>query len=194
MALGARARSLAYPSAMTSMLWERLDTPGHDRATIAPDAAGFRVAGTALFVHEGGSYDIRYSVLVDPEWNTRVVAAHLQGPDGERRLSLRVDDDGAWTMGEEALPELEGVRDVDLAFTPAANTLPIRRLGLEVGAAADIDVAYVAFPQRSVSRESQRYERTSTDVYRYSVGDTSLDLRVQDDGLVTDFPDHWRSV
>jgi hypothetical protein len=179
---------------MSSILWERLDTPGHDRATIAPDATGFRVAGTALFVHEGGSYDIRYSVLVDSEWNTRVVAAHLQGPDGERRLSLRVDDGGAWTMGDEQLPKLEGVRDVDLAFTPAANTLAIRRLGLEVGDGADIDVAYVAFPERSVSRESQRYERISADVYRYSVGEGSLDLRVRDDGVVIDFPDHWRSV
>lgn len=168
--------------------------PGFDRATLAEDVAGYRIAGTALFVDGGASFDIRYSVIVDSQWNTRVVAAHVQGPDGGRRLSLRADASGRWTMGEDTLPQLLGVRDVDLAFTPAANTLPIRRLGLEVGEAADIAVAHVAFPDRTVEREAQRYERIAAEAYRYSVGGSSLDLTVQPDGLVTGFPDHWRAI
>jgi hypothetical protein len=178
----------------TSILWERLDMPGFDRATVAHDAAGYRIAGTALFSRGGASYDIRYSVIVDTQWNTRVVAAHVDGPDGERRLSLRADEDGRWTTGEEVLPDFDGVRDVDLAFTPATNTLPIRRLGLVVGEGADIDVAYVAFPDRRMGRETRRYERLADDVYRYSVGGRSLDLSVQGDGLVTGFPEHWRAI
>lgn len=179
---------------MTSILWQRLDMPGLDRATVARDAAGYRIAGTAVFSHGGAAYDIRYSVIVDPGWSTRVVGAHVQGPAGERRLSLRADEDGCWKMGDDPLPELDGIRDVDLAFTPATNTLPIRRLGLEVGAGADIEAAYVAFPERTVQRESQRYERLATDLYRYSVSGSSVDLSVQSDGLVTDFPGHWTAI
>jgi len=179
---------------MPTILWRRLDGTGLDRVTLEATNAGHRIAGTALFSHEGAAYDIRYSVIADSEWNTRVVAAHVQGPAGERRLSLRVDDAGAWSMGGELIDGLDGSRDVDLAFTPAANTLPIRRLALEVGQAAEIDVAHVAFPGRSVRRETQRYERVAVDRFRYVVSGTSLDLAVQADGLVTDFPGHWAAV
>ena len=179
---------------MTSILWKRLAGPGHDRAVIGPDATGYRIAGTALLSAEGGSYDIRYSVLVDAEWNTRVVAAHLQGPDGDRRLSLAVDEDGNWTMGGDALEDLSGATDVDFAFTPATNTLAIRRLHLAVGGNAEVTVARVAFPERTVERVSQRYERTSDDSYRYSSGDFSADLTVNDDGFVTLYPGEWAAV
>ncbi|MDH3730907.1 MAG: putative glycolipid-binding domain-containing protein [Acidimicrobiia bacterium] len=179
---------------MTSILWERLDTAGLDRATLAPDANGFRIAGTALFTHEGNSFDIRYSVLVDPDWNTRVVAAHLQGPDGERRLSLRVDESGRWTMGDEALEDAEGVNDVDFAFTPATNSLPLRRLKLAVGDEAELKVARIAFPERDIDVATQRYERLSDYTYRYIAADFEADLTVNDEGLVTNYPGKWRAI
>ena len=179
---------------MTSILWRRLGEDGLDRATVEPDAGGFRIAGTALFSHRGAGYDIRYSVITDSEWNTRIVAAHVQGPEGERRLSLRVQDDGVWMMGGEELPALAGARDVDLAFTPAANMVPIRRLGLDVGESADIEAAHAAFPDRSITRETQRYERLSENIYRFSAAGTSIDLGVRPDGLVTDFGDRWTAI
>lgn len=179
---------------MSTIMWRRLHGPGLDRATIAPDAIGHRLAGTALFSHDGASYDIRYSVLTDPGWRTTVVAAHLQGPDGERRLALRVDEDGHWTMGDEHLTELAGALDVDFQFTPATNTLPIRRLGLEVGARAEVTVAHVAFPERSIELRRQTYERTGEDLYRFTSGEFSADITVDADGLVTSYPGLWKTV
>ncbi len=179
---------------MSSILWERLDTPGHDRATIAPDATGHRIAGTALFAYQNGTYDIRYSVLVDPAWNTRVVAAHLQGPDGERRLSLRVDESSRWTMGEDALDDAAGAQDVDFGFTPATKTLPLRRLDLGVGEGAEIKVVRVSFPERDIEVATQRYERLSDETYRYSAGEFDAVLTVNDQGFVTDYPGRWRAT
>jgi len=179
---------------MTTAFWRRLDIEGHDRCVLEPDVAGHRLAGTALVLLDDASYDIRYTMITDGEWRTRVVAAHLQGPGGDRRLSLRSDGDGHWTVGDEVLAELDGCLDVDLAFTPAANTLPIRRLGLEVGAAADISVAYVGFPDNEIRRERQRYERVEEAVFRYSVENDHTDLVVDENGLVTDFPRMWVAV
>ncbi|MDH3471717.1 MAG: putative glycolipid-binding domain-containing protein [Acidimicrobiia bacterium] len=179
---------------MTTAFWRRLDLEGHDRCVLEPDAAGYRLAGTALVVSGGDSYDIRYTVITDGSWRTRVVAAHLQGPSGDRRLSLKSDGEGHWSVGDESLPELDGCLDVDLGFTPAANTLPIRRLGLEVGAATDISAAYVDFPNNEIRREQQRYERVEEGVYRYSVGDDPTELTVDENGLVTDFPGMWVAI
>lgn len=179
---------------MQSTLWKRSEGNGLDRATVASDANGRRIAGTAIFARDEGSYDVRYSIIVDDGWNTRIVAAHVQGPGGERRLSLRVGDDGSWTMGGKALSGLTGVRDVDLAFTPAAIAIPIQRLELEVGQSADIEVAYVEFPDRAVIRESRHYERITSDGYRYTVGKASHDLTVLAGGLVSDVPGRWTAI
>ena len=178
---------------MTSILWQRLDGTGLDRATLVADAEGFRLAGTALVGEGTDNFDIRYSVLADAGWQTRVVAAHLQGPDGERRLSLRVDG-GRWTMGGDELSELSGAVDVDFAFTPATNTLPIKRLDLDVGDSAAIDVAVVAFPGRSIELATQTYERTGEFTYRYASGDFTTDLTVNDHGLITHYPGLWHAV
>ena len=51
----------------------------------------------------------------------------------ERYITLNRTDDGFWLldtgMGGGRL-DVEGAVDVDLAFSPLFNTLPIRRLGL----------------------------------------------------------------
>lgn len=180
---------------MSTVLWQFVDGKGHDRCTLEPDAVGHRLAGTALFSHHDVSYDIRYTIIADDEWHTRVVAAHVQGGGRERRLSLRADGAGAWWMSDTELPELAGSLDVDLAFTPATKTLPIRRLGLDVGGDAQIEVAYVGFPEDELTRAMQSYARRGVDRYRYTSSDgTESELTVDDAGLVLEYPGYRKAV
>ncbi len=179
---------------MHSVLWQRLDLSGHDRAVLATDAKGQRIAGTALFALDGNSYDIRYTVLVDPAWCTTVVAAHVQGPGGDRRLSLRGDGAGRWWMGDRSLPDLDGCLDVDFAFTPATNTLPLRRLRLAVGEAQDVRAARVGFPGHDLEPVWQRYQRLAEDRYGYSSGAFSVELTVDPEAFVTEYPGYWTAV
>lgn len=177
---------------MPSILWENLDQPGADRAAIEPDAQGMRLAGTALFSVAGGPYDVRYTIIVDPGWRTLLVGAHVQGPGRERRLSLRADGTGSWrALADDPLEDLDGALDVDLSFTPATNTLPIRRLGLEVGESAEIPVVLVTFPEEGIELVTQRYERTGEYTYRYN---DRYDLTVNEHGFVTDYPGGWRAA
>jgi hypothetical protein len=84
---------------------------------------------------------------------------------------------------------LDGAVDVDLGVTPSTNTLPIRRLGLEIGEHADLVVAWVRFPDLAVERSDQRYTRLAENTYRYASGSFSRDIEADDLGLVTSYPD-----
>lgn len=180
---------------MSSILWRLVDGEGHDRCSLEADAEGHRLAGTALFAHDGVSYDIRYTVIADAEWRTRIVAAHVQGNERERRLSLRADGAGGWWMSDTELTELAGCLDVDLAFTPATNTLPIRRLGLDVGDESSIEVARVGFPDDGLTREKHTYACLAEDRYRYTASSgKEHQLTVNDAGLVVDYPGYREAV
>lgn len=86
----------------------------------------------------------------------------------------------------DAVAGLDGLRDVDLGFTPATNTLPMRRLALEVGESAEVDAVWVRFPELEVARLPQRYTRLEGMRYRYeSAGGAFLaELEVDANGLV----------
>lgn len=179
---------------METILWLRRDGTGTERAVLVPDPNGYHLGGTAVFAHDGAGYEVRYSILTDPSWAPRIVGVHVQGPDGNRRLALRSDGDGNWTAEGEPVPALEGIIDVDLDFTPATNTLAIRRLALEVGDGADLDVAYLSFRGDDATTRKQRYERTDDRHYRYSSGDFAADLEVAPNGFVVEYPGLWQAV
>jgi uncharacterized protein len=84
--------------------------------------------------------------------------------------------------------------DVDLSFTPATNTLPIRRLRLDVGEEAEILVAWLVWPELEVRPVRQRYARLAQDRYRYAQDDFEAELVVDDEGLVLEYEGLWRAV
>ncbi|RPI24643.1 MAG: hypothetical protein EHM57_02500, partial [Actinobacteria bacterium] len=73
-------------------------------------------------------------------------------------------------------------------------TLPIRRLDLAVGEAATVTAAWVGFPEHAVTRLEQRYERLDPTTYRYTAGEFSVDLVVDDFGRVLSYPGVWEAV
>lgn len=90
-------------------------------------------------------------------------------------------------------PDLAGCIDIDLSITPATNTLPIRRLGLAVGASAEVTAAWVRFPALIVAPLRQRYTRLAPDRYRYESLESGFttELTVDDQGLIAHYPGGW---
>ena len=84
--------------------------------------------------------------------------------------------------------------DVDLSYTPATNTLPIRRLGLAVGEEAQIEVAWLVWPELEVRPARQAYSRLAQDRYLYKQGDFEAELVVDEHGLVLEYERLWRAV
>ena len=165
-----------------------------ERATLDQITDGWRLAGTTLLSLDDGPFEIRYSVILDAEWRPRTVGAHVQGPAGDRRMALTGGGEGGWTVTDQPILELFGATDVDLAWTPATNTLPIRRLGLDVGETGSIVAVRVAFPEHEIERVTQHYERTGPDTYRYRSGDFVGELVVDEHGLVVDYAGLWTAT
>jgi len=116
---------------------------------------------------------------------------------GERRLlQVEIGEDGQWDIGGFHHPELRGFTDIDLSASPSTNTLALRRLGLPVGSAAEIDVGWVVFPDLEVRAVRQRYRRLSERLYRYEglhngfVAEFEVDAR----GLVSTYPGFWEQI
>ena len=175
---------------MAEVLW-LWHEGGADRCVLEHAGGGHRLRGTALLVVEKMPVEARYTVVVDRAWETREVEVLVEFPGGDLREPVAL---GQLWSGAERPPELEDCVDVDLGFTPATNTLPIRRLRLAVGASAEVAAAWLRWPELTVERLEQRYQRLASDRYRYTSGRFSTELVVNDEGLVLRYGDYWRAV
>jgi uncharacterized protein len=179
---------------LASVLWRRIDPSGHDAVSLRRSADGWELAGVALFTDERGPCRLEYSVACDDRWRTR--RCTVTGSVGRTPVQLAIAAvEGRWTLEGRHQPEVEGCVDLDLAFTPATNTLPIRRLGLEVGQSADVRAAWLPWPPAGLQPLEQQYRRIRPEVYRYESdgGRFVRDLVVHSSGLVTSYPRLWEA-
>jgi uncharacterized protein len=179
---------------VAAILWRDLETGALDRCRLEAGPDGLRLAGVVLTAAYGTPLDVRYLVEAGPDGLTRRVGLELDG--GATRRVLLADGAGRWRWeGGPELAEVAGSLDVDLVVTPATNTLPIRRLAaLEVGQAADLQMAWVQFPGLEVLGSAQRYQRLAPDRWRFSTYGFQAELLVDPDGLVLDYGGLFRSL
>jgi hypothetical protein len=155
-----------FPDA-SRIRWRRLDVPGREEARVDRTIDGWRLTGH-LDVEEGGlAARLRYTIACDAQWRTR--SALIEGDEGDRpiRFALEADGAGHWTRDGAPVPEVAGALDVDLGFTPATNTLPIRRLALAVGESASVRSAWLRFPELRLEPLEQTYAREGELTFRY---------------------------
>lgn len=136
---------------------------------------------------DASGYAVRYEVAISPDGLPSCATFDLS--DG-RRFRLERMATGVWTLGQQELTEFTGCTDIDISATPFTNTLPLRRLGLKVGQAADIEVVWVGLPEFILRRTAQRYTRLSPFVYRYENLNSgySNEVTLDADGLVRSYP------
>ena len=147
--------------------WRRLDVPGREEATFTLTPVGWRLAGELNVEEAGVTATLRYAIQCDPAWRTRSAVIEGQACGSPVRFSLAADGAGRWTSDGVALPHLAGALDVDLGFTPATNTLPIRRLGLAVGQSAPVRSAWLRCPELRLEPLEQTYTREAERTFRY---------------------------
>ena len=182
----------AYGGQEHTILWRSLLFPGHEHARLSCVDGLWRLAGSAVFAHEGRPCRFDYTVDCDEGWRT--FRAAVEGWNGDEQVGMEFAcDDGSWTMNGRGVPAVEGCVDVDLGFTPSTNLLPIRRLQLDVGASAEVRAAWLRFPEMEFQPLGQRYTRTGGRTYRYESGNGAFtaDLEVNDAGLVTRYGTFW---
>ncbi len=179
---------------LDSVLWRRLDLPGHDACQLVRTASGHELRGVAVFLHGGRPCSLRYKVRCSEHWLT--YGAHVVGVVGRRTVEVRIQRTRVdWIVNQEVQPGLADCEDIDLSFTPATNTLPIRRLRLSVGESRATSAAWLRFPSLTLARLDQTYtcRGHGTYTYRSFAGKFRRRLGIRPSGLVASYPKLWRA-
>ena len=178
----------------TSILWRRLDRPGHDVARLTETDAGAILEGTVVCAEDRQPCRLDYRIVADASWRT--LSVNVVGWHGAQAIAIDLATDGKrrWVLNGRTCPETEGCEDIDLNFSPSTNLLPIRRLRLSVGQKAPVRAAWLRFPACVLEPLEQVYERVADRTYRYeSAGGSFVALlEVNAVGFVTLYPDLWR--
>jgi hypothetical protein len=179
----------------TRILWRSDELQSVERFTARATAGGWRFDGLVVLPIEGEPSEIRYGVDLDAGWRTRSAEVLIDDHRGRRTITFAVDDDGGWTVEGVPAQPLDGCIDVDFAFTPATNTLQIRRLGLEPGESRELPVAWLRFPELTVEKLTQTYTRLASDRWSYGDDEFTAELAVDAEGFVLRYGDGlWRAV
>jgi hypothetical protein len=177
-----------------TVLWRRLDLPGHEACRVKSLADGWQISGAAVFAHEQQACRLDYVITCGPLWQT--LSTTVEGWIGDRDVSAEIlrAVDGAWRLNGRDCPEVAGCTDIDLNFSPSTNLLPIRRLAPEVGQAVQVRAAWLRFPSFQLEPLEQVYTRLEPNLYRYESagGRFVAPITVDDVGLVKQYGDLWR--
>jgi hypothetical protein len=178
------------------VVWNNLLIDGRDYCGLWHTAEGWLLKGTVVGVlKDQRPLLASYEIQCDENWLTHRVQVDRTLGNDVKTLSLSVEKRGVWRNTGQELREIQGCDDVDLAVTPATNTLAIRRLNLQVVSSASIIAAWVKFPDLSVQPLSQRYTRVAQNTYRYeSNTGFSAEIVVDHLGLVTAYPGGWERI
>lgn len=182
-------------SPITRILWRSDDDGSAERFSGRATAEGWRLEGVVVLPIEGEPADVRYHVELDAGWRTRQAEVAIETHAGHRTITFVADSDRGWKVDGAHAEPLDGCIDVDFGFTPATNTLQIRRLRLEVGESRTLPVAWLAFPALTVQPLVQTYTRLDVDRWRYGDDDFTSELVVDPDGYVLRYGDDiWRAT
>ena len=148
---------------------------------------GYRFEGITTGVEDGRPWATRYVITLGADWATRSARVTTRELDVE----LHSPEPGRWQVnGEPADGCLDGCLDVDLESSALTNAVPVRRLDLQAGAAADAPAAYVRAFDLTTERLEQRYVRLEDRRYHYSAPAFEFECEIvyDESGLVLDYP------
>ena len=189
---------------MTSLvIWRSDDGRGMEGTRLVIGPTGLRAVGRMVHGGDAGdpAFTASYELVAGPDGTLRRLTVVSATAARERHLTLRSTDDGFWMVDggtSDGRSEFGGAVDVDLAFSPLFNTLPIRRLGLHRDAGDHLlPVVFVALPEVTTEVVEQRYrtvsplgegERPDEALVGFAWGGFTAELVVDADAVVTSYP------
>jgi hypothetical protein len=182
------------PQTIATGFWRWLQGTGLERFEFlrTPDEWLFR--GTILTLADDIATEARYEIRCDHAFRTRRANVSVRDEAGERSLQIEAHDN-RWSENGVENHTVAGAIDIDLGWSPSTNTLPIRRLGLNVGqTSGEFIAAWVRFPELTLQPLPQEYLRLGDRKYRYSSrgGTFVAELLVDEHDLVLDYQRFWQ--
>jgi hypothetical protein len=182
------------------LTWQAESRPGLEgtRVHFGPDPAGFRALGRIIRPDPEGDFTASYSLVVREDGTLGRLSLSAATTAFEKHLTINRTEDGFWLLDDgsgSARQDFDGALDVDLAFSPLFNSLPIRRSGAH-REAVDVEapVVFVSLPDLEVSLTRQRYRTVrvragdSPARVEFTSADFRAELEVDADGFVLAYP------
>lgn len=146
----------------TLLAWARTDRNGAALVTVAPE---YREVHGHEVVIDAPAHSFSFSLLLDPNGQTRHACMVVANETGRRTRELRRADATRWLVDDRPAPHLDGCTELDIAATPYTNTLAIRQLSQAGSRAGWLDVAWVDLDLkiRPVRQHYTRLEGTGAD-------------------------------
>lgn len=183
---------------VASILWRRLDAPGHDACRLLSAGGGWRLEGAAVFLENGAVTRLDYSAHCDAAWISR--GGVVRGWIGDKRVEYALGrrDDGAWTINGALASEADAHPDLDFGFTPSTNLFALRRLGLKPGETGKSPAAWLDYEKGTLGFLPQTYRRLEAPAPRYAyeahaAGYEDI-LDVSNEGFIVRYPGLWEAV
>jgi hypothetical protein len=183
----------------TMFTWQSGDGRAMESVRVLLGANGLRALGRSVRAPlDGPAFTSSYRLSVDDQGVLARLSVTSATADRERNLTLNRTDDGYWLLDNGSgggRAEFGGALDVDLAYSPLFNSLPIRRLSLhQQPGEREIPMVFVSLPALEVKLVTQCYRTVTTldeqgrSVVHFSWDDFHSDLVVDSQGLVLDYP------
>lgn len=179
------------------LAWAGLDAPRLEAARIVLGERSLRASGSMVSASQDGAapFSASYALSTDENGVVGRLTVRTVCAEGEQHVTLTRSEEGIWLVdhgGGAARTDFDGALDVDLAFSPLFNTLPVRRLALhEAGPEHELPMVFVTLPSLDVQLVQQTYRSVS-------VGDPAVvglrgdsfdvDITIDPDGLVLEYP------
>jgi hypothetical protein len=180
--------------APTRIVWRPLHTAGAEWCSVERGPNGATIAGVAIVGSPGAVHRFDYELELAPAAVTRRAQITAVLPDRTDLFDVAADGKGSWwRSGKLVLNDTEAI-DVDLGFSPLTNSLPVWRLGLQIGQVREISVLWLKYPELTLVRGRQTYERLDDGSYCYRSGSFEAVVRVFPDGLVEEYVGYWKAV
>lgn len=182
------------PRSTRRVTWRRLDGPGAEEAALFPFKRTWHLRGRLTTTFSGRPARIRYEIACDRDWGFRVAVVTMTWGSLRRRLAVSRDRRRGWHVSGKSRQDLSLCTDIDLSVTPSTNTIPIRRLALDIGGSEEVIAAWVRFPELTVEPLRELYTRLDAKRYRYESvrSGFAAELEVDDAGLVVTYPHLWQ--
>jgi len=140
-----------------AVVWVRQDEPGNDACRFANAEGGYLIDGSST---DAQGNTLPYRIRARGDGTTR--RARI---GGKSRIFVSRAPDDTWLLNGTPAPAVSGAKDIDLGFTPATLTLPIRRLKLGIGDDAEIMVARLNLEKERLTPLHLVFRRTAENEY-----------------------------
>lgn len=186
------------PPQMTRMLaWTGLDARRLEAARVVLGERSLRASGSMVSAPGDGAepFSTSYALTTDETGALSRLTVRTVGARGEQHVTLSRSEEGIWLVdhgGGAARTDFGGALDVDLAFSPLFNALPVRRLGLHrIATEHDLPMVFITLPSLEVHLARQIYRTVALGdpaVVSFHTDRFDAQITTDSDGLVLEYP------